>query len=69
MNKIRLNLARLQVDSFETLGEEGTERGTVHGHWSVPGTCDARAATCQYGGTCGPGCPSRDIRFCTADCV
>lgn len=69
MNKIKLDLGRLQVESFETAAADGTERGTVHGHWSVPGTCDGRAATCQYRGTCGPGCASRDINLCTADCV
>jgi hypothetical protein len=69
MNKMKLNLDGLQVETFETAAADGTERGTVHGHWSQPGTCDARAATCQYGGTCGPGCASRDIRFCTTDCV
>jgi hypothetical protein len=39
------------------------ERGTVRGHWSQVGTCDARAATYQYGGTCGPGCGT--IKNCT----
>ena len=56
MNKIRLDPDRLRVESFETASAERTDRGTVHGHWSQAGTCDARAATCQYGGTCGPGC-------------
>jgi hypothetical protein len=69
MNKVKLDLGRLQVDSFDTAAVEEAERGTVHGHWSQPGTCDARAATCQYGGTCGPGCASRDPRFCTGTCV
>ena len=58
MSKLRLNADALRVETFETTAPEGTERGTVHGHWSVPGTCDARAATCQYRGTCGPGCRS-----------
>jgi hypothetical protein len=62
MNKIKLDLERLSVDSFET-SEAEAERGTVHGHWSQVGTCDARAATCQYGGTCGPGCGT--IKTCT----
>jgi hypothetical protein len=62
MNKIRLELERLQVETFETAAADG-ERGTVHGHWSQAGTCDARAATCQYGGTCGPAAaPSRPAR-------
>jgi hypothetical protein len=62
MNKIRLDLDRLSVESFET-SEGEAERGTVHGHWSQVGTCDARAATCQYGGTCGNGCGT--IKTCT----
>jgi hypothetical protein len=60
MNKIKLNLERLQVETFETDAANGTDRGTVHGHWSQLGTCDGRAATCQYGGTCGPGCETRN---------
>ena len=58
MRKIRLELDRLRVDSFET-EERGTESGTVHGLWSQVGTCDGRVATCQYGGTCGNGCATR----------
>jgi hypothetical protein len=50
MNKIKLNLDRLQVETFEA-GCASTERGTVHGHYSQRGTCDGRAATCQVG-TC-----------------
>ena len=58
MKKIRLELDHLRVDSFAT-AEADEGRGTVHGHWSQPGTCDGRVATCQYGGTCGPGCETR----------
>jgi hypothetical protein len=60
MNKIRLNLDRLHVDSFETAAADEDARGTVHGHWSQQGTCDGRAATCQAGGTCGNGCGTRN---------
>ena len=60
MNKVKLDLGSLQVASFDTAAAEAMERGTVHGHWSQVGTCDARAATCQYGGTCGNGCASRN---------
>jgi len=68
MNKIRLALDGLRVETFETEPAEGMGRGTVHGHWSQPGTCDARVATCQYGGTCGPGCATR--KTCTGiDCI
>lgn len=59
MNKIKLDLDRLHVDSFETTPAEDEARGTVHGHYSQVGTCDGRAATCQYGGTCGQGCGTR----------
>jgi hypothetical protein len=62
MNKIKLDLNRLHVDSFET-GADGAGGGTVHGHWSQVGTCDARVGTCQYGATCGPGCGT--IKTCT----
>lgn len=58
MRKIRLDVDHLQVETFPTTPPE-TDRGTVQGHWSQPGTCDAYVATCQYGGTCGPGCATR----------
>jgi hypothetical protein len=68
MNKIKLNLDRLSVDSFETATPEEIARGTVHGHYSQVGTCDGRVGTCQYGGTCGAGCASR--KNCTTiECV
>ena len=68
MNKIKLNLDRLHVDTFETDASGSAERGTVHGHWSQVGTCDGRVATCQYGGTCGPGCGT--VKNCTTiDCI
>lgn len=66
MRKIKLALDTLQVASFETVAVD-EERGTVHGHWSQYGTCDGRAATCQYGGTCTNGCPG--TRVCTLDAV
>jgi len=47
MNKLKLNLDRLQVETFEPASASEAERGTVHGHWSQRGTCDGRAATCQ----------------------
>jgi hypothetical protein len=56
MKKIRMDLDRLHVDTFETSAEERDARGTVHGQWSQRGTCDGVVGTCQYGGTCGPGC-------------
>jgi hypothetical protein len=65
MNKIKLNLDRLRVDSFDTAAAGERGRGTVHGHYSAPYTC-ARVATCQYAGTCGPECMS--LNGCTDDC-
>ena len=68
MNKIKLDPERLQVESFDTSAAESTDRGTVHGHYSRPGTCDARVGTCYYGGSCGAGCATRS--GCTQlDCV
>ena len=66
MKKIALDMDRLQVESFSTTDAERDARGTVHGHWSQMGTCDGRVATCQYGGTCGPGCYTQK---CTVICV
>jgi hypothetical protein len=56
MKKIRLELERLHVETFATGDRDATARGTVHGQWSQRGTCDGFVGTCQYGGTCGPGC-------------
>jgi hypothetical protein len=67
MKKIHLDLDRLRVDSFETTDAEQAPRGTVHGHYSQPGTCDAYVGTCQYGGSCGAGCATR--KCTTIDCV
>jgi hypothetical protein len=58
MKKIRLDLQKLRVDSFDTAIAEQVE-GTVHGHYSQVGTCDGRVGTCQLGGTCGAGCETR----------
>ena len=59
MRKIRLDPEHLHVASFDTTPEEADTRGTVHGHWSQPGTCDAYVATCQPGGTCARTCGSK----------
>ena len=68
MNKIKLNLDGLRVDSFQTASADDASRGTVHGFYSQVGTCDGRVATCQYGGTCGAGCATR--KNCTTiDCI
>jgi hypothetical protein len=67
MRKIRLDLERLEVETFETTSPDDESCGTVHGHWSQVGTCDGYVATCQIGGTCGPGCATRK---CTGiDCI
>jgi hypothetical protein len=52
MPKIRLDLDRLNVESFETTGAEAESRGTVRGYYSVVGTCDAFVGTCAPGATC-----------------
>ncbi|MDB4948662.1 MAG: hypothetical protein JWM27_1311 [Gemmatimonadetes bacterium] len=53
MRKIRLDLDKLDVETFDTSAADSDGRGTVHGHdYSQVGTCDARVATCQPGGTC-----------------
>ncbi len=64
MNKLRLDLEDLSVESFATTPEAGTEGGTVFGqqctcytNCTCPGcpTCDASCnGTC--GGTCGGTC-------------
>jgi hypothetical protein len=52
MRKIRLDVETLNVEAFATTVAE-TDRGTVQGQWSQPGTCDAAfVATCQVNGTC-----------------
>jgi hypothetical protein len=66
MRKIRMELEQLHVDTFETSPVEAG-RGTVRGHWSQVGTCDGRVATCQYGGTCGPGCGT--LKCTGTDCL
>ena len=58
MKKIRLDLEMLDVETFET-GADEAARGTVRGHWSQLGTCDAVVATCQQNGTCALTCGSR----------
>lgn len=60
MNKLKLDLDRLRVDSFDTSTTDGAAGGTVHGHYSQVGTCSGRVATCQYGGTCGTDCATRN---------
>ena len=60
MRKVRLDSDTLRVESFDTSEAAAAPRGTVQGQWSQPGTCDAAfVATCQYGGTCGPGCGTK----------
>lgn len=56
MKKLSLELETLQVETFDTDAAISGDRGTVHGHYSRIGTCDARVGTCFYGGSCGPGC-------------
>lgn len=64
MNKLKLELDTLQVETFDTTAALLAERGTVEGHfYSQMGTCDGRVGTCQYGATCTNGCPG--TRACT----
>lgn len=58
MRKIRMDLDALSVETFE-LGRPEPLRGTVRGHWSQVGTCDAVVATCQVNGTCAWTCGVR----------
>jgi hypothetical protein len=69
MKKLRLDLNKLQVDSFQLSEKELAERGTVHGNatrfctaWascqgSCPGTCQADSC---YDCTHETGCQSYD---------
>lgn len=77
MKKLRLNLERLEVQSFETEHAAG-ERGTVQGRagtyreWTCDGTCDqtcgAPASCVGAGEYCGTypdqGCPNSQW-YCT----
>ncbi|HET7228685.1 MAG TPA: hypothetical protein VFJ16_01650 [Longimicrobium sp.] len=67
MRKVQLNLDTLAVESFDTSSAALKSRGTVQGHWSQVGTCDAFVGTCQYGGTCGNGCATKGCT--TIQCV
>jgi len=58
MRKLRMDLDALSVETFETASAEAV-RGTVQGHWSQVGTCDAVVATCQVNGTCAFTCGVR----------
>ena len=58
MRKIRLDIEKLNVETFAT-GDAEPLSGTVRGHWSQLGTCDAVVATCQLNGTCRLTCGSK----------
>ena len=73
MKKVRLDVERPSVESFDTAGERG-EAGTVRGNMSVfpqeptePRYC-TRWDTCQ---TCGQTCfdPSCEETICQATCL
>jgi hypothetical protein len=58
--KIRMDVEKLTVESFEAGEEKQTERGTVHGVMSqlgcdtmYDGTCN-NYGTCHYWGVCSP---------------
>jgi hypothetical protein len=51
--KIKLEVDTLQVESFEAVGEEHGQRGTVRGNMSLG--CDTQYdGTCNNYGTCHP---------------
>jgi len=52
MRKLKLDLDRLSVESFDANGSEGAQRGTVEAHSIV---CNSFIDTC---GTCDPSCAS-----------
>jgi hypothetical protein len=65
MRKLKLELAELEVTSFETPTSSGL-RGTVAGHKTAPptefgatcdGTCEGGGYTCDYQ-SCGGICPA-----------
>jgi hypothetical protein len=59
----KLKLDDLRVDSFDTSFTEAGMRGTVHGHYSVDGTCPLSCA-----GTCDPTCPDSCAATCQGTC-
>lgn len=65
MNKLKLNLDRLQVQSFET-ERPGTGAGTVRGHvWTI-GTCQNTEIGRGCGRTLETGCMTCPVP-CTVD--
>jgi hypothetical protein len=76
MNKLRLDLDDLSVESFATTPEPSREAGTVFGQQctcytlcTCPGcpTCDASCnGTC--GGTCAASCNGTCVNTCAASC-
>lgn len=59
----KLKLDELRVDSFHTSSTEAGARGTVHGHYSVDGTC-----VLSRGGSCDPTCPDSCAATCQGSC-
>ncbi|HEU0301843.1 MAG TPA: hypothetical protein VFR37_20480 [Longimicrobium sp.] len=71
--KLKLELDDLRVDTFDTAADEGSERGTVHGHDTRPGVqCATGPNTCYYSCeetcplSCNPSCIATDA-FCCPD--
>lgn len=62
MKKLKLNLDRLRVDTFELSEKELTERGTVHGNATLLCT---RWASCQ--GSCPGTCHIDSCYNCSVD--
>lgn len=61
MSKLRLDLADLAVESFDTRALSSPGRGTLFGHEGTTAHTDCWGLTC-------PGCGQTQLAFCTADC-
>ena len=79
MKKLKLDLGKLKVDSFQTSSNEQKRQGTIHGNATVtqvsPTNCDG--ATCYGDATCYvscvyPTCPNNicrpSVETCTGPC-
>lgn len=67
MEKVRLTLEELNVQSFPTTDEEVGRRGTVHGH-DAP-TDAYECPTQQAGATCLGSCPDNSCGCETSECT
>lgn len=63
MKKLTLTFDELRVESFETSSMQAERRGTVHGHFSLNGSC---AYSC--GSSCDATCPDSCGNTCQGSC-